>query len=85
MFDRTGPDHIQVDIHQTPDKVIPILYCCCVVSVFPKGPFALLPYIVLLGCAACDQLDAFGQSLAVASILNKKMNVVRCNGVIQYT
>ena len=85
MFNRAGPDHIQVDVYQTPDKAISPLYCCCMVPVFPESTFSILSDIVLLGCAACDQLEALGQSLAVPRILYKKMNVVRCDGVIQYT
>jgi hypothetical protein len=46
------------------------------VPVFPESTFSVLSDIVLLSCAARDQLKALGHSLAVPRIVYKKMNVV---------
>ena len=82
MFNHSGPDHIQIDIYQTLDEMVVILNSGCVVAILPERTFSSLSYVVFLDCAAGDHLDGFGQSFPAAPILNKKVDVIRCNAVI---
>ena len=84
MADSTDSDHIQVNIQHAADQMGVILNSGCVVTIFPECAFSIFPYIVRLGCATGDQLYGLGQRMAMPRILDKKMNMIRCNGKIEY-
>src|SRR5271157_5082672 len=64
MFHRCGPNHVQVHVNDTLDKMSIRLDCGCVIAVFPKCAFSLFPLVIFLGGAARRELDAPRDNLA---------------------
>ena len=75
MFNNTGSDHIEIDVDHAAKYVPVCLYCCCMITIFPEGPFAIFALIVFLACPPCDQLHAFGDCVLIC-VNNQEMDVV---------
>jgi hypothetical protein len=54
-----------------------------VISIFPIGSFPSLPLVELLASPSCNQLNGVGYDILPLIISNSKMDMIRCNGVIQ--
>lgn len=83
--DRSGSDHIQVNICNTRcQMLIGIHTAMAVVPVFPESSLTILSRIEFLRRSSCYQLQAPRKSLFVG-IHYQEGNVVRENGIIQHT
>ena len=54
-------------------------------TIFPKGPFPILPPVVFLARPFCYQLHCLGDNLPLPAVLDKKVNMVRSHRIIQDT
>ena len=55
-----------------------------VIAIFAEGPVPPFPFIVFLGHPSGDQLHALSNHV-LACVLNKQMNMVRCDNIIEHT
>jgi len=52
-----SPNHIQVDIYETPQKVLTGFNGRSMVTIFPESTLYLLSAVVFLSCAARQKLN----------------------------
>jgi hypothetical protein len=83
MIDNTGTHHVHINVGTATEKMIPVFDGSCMIAVFPKCTFAVLPLIELLAGPAGDQLHGFGNNVTTAIVGHKQMNMVGSNHVIQ--
>ena len=85
MIYNSGPDHIEINIHKTANKMDTMLHGSSVVSVFPKGPFATLPVIVLLTSPARNKLYRLRDHFVAPAIKYEEVDMVRSHHIVQNT
>jgi hypothetical protein len=83
MTYHTGAHHVQIHIYQALNEMLVGLHSRCMVSVLPKGPFALLPLVVFLSRSSCNELHGSRNNLPLSPVENEKMDVVGSGHVVQ--
>jgi hypothetical protein len=53
------------------------------ITVFPKGPFAVLSLIVLLTSPGCNQLNRFRDGIFATTVSDQKMDVIACCHIVE--
>ena len=76
MANYTGTYHIGVDVDLTACQMIAALYSGCMITVFPVGPFPILPLIELLPSPGRNQLNRFWDDISTAIVSDKKYGCV---------
>ena len=63
MLHHAIPDHIQINVYQTTEKMLAFLYRSCMISVFPESSLALFPPVGLLRRFPRDELNTLRDHL----------------------
>ena len=82
MLHYTISDHVQIDVDQTTEKMLPCLYRSGVIPVFPERPFSLFPAVTFLCRFSRNQLHALRDYL-IFSVYNEQVDVVGRDGVVE--
>ncbi len=83
MGHNPSPHHVQINVDHALNEVRICLNGSGMITIFPKGSFALFPSIVFLACSTRDQLHCLWDYVFPFIIPYDEMNMVRGNTVVQ--
>ena len=83
MLHNTATNHVEIDVNEALDQVLVGFNRSRMVAIFPVRPFPTLPLIELLPCSSRDQLDRVRDRVPVSVVLDKKMDMVGGDRVIE--
>jgi hypothetical protein len=84
VTNNASANHIEINVDNTPDKMSSLFDSRGVIPVLPERPSSSLSTIEPLPRLTCGQMEGPRNGPRRAIIMNKKMNMIGCDDVVEY-